>query len=84
MLTVLLEGLIRYLTDGRINCSVGWSGVLFGLAVWEIVKEKEKVDSSLIIAIGAMVVSPSLQNPQASLIGHALGALAGFIVAMYS
>lgn len=83
VLTVLFEAGLHYITKGNINCSVGWSGVLFGLAVWELVREKQAdgVDGALILAIVAMVVSPSLENPQASLLGHALGAFSGFIVA---
>jgi len=80
VLTVLLEGLMRRFT--KINCAVGWSGVLFGLAVWEIVHGKQ-VNNELLLAIIAMVVSPSLKNPQASLMGHALGAFAGFIIAQF-
>jgi len=59
-------------------CSIGFSGVLFGIMTWEIVSKKE-LDIILVASIAAMVVLPSVQNPKASLMGHAVGAVAGVV-----
>ena len=59
-------------------CSIGFSGVLFGIATWEMVTTKE-IDFLLVASVVAMVVLPSLQNPKVSLMGHAVGAVAGVL-----
>jgi membrane associated rhomboid family serine protease len=61
-----------------IPCSIGFSGVLFGIMTWELVSKKE-LDMLLIFTIIGMVVLPSIQNSKASLLGHAVGAVAGVV-----
>jgi membrane associated rhomboid family serine protease len=61
-----------------IPCSIGFSGVLFGIMTWELVSKKE-LDIVLIFTIIGMVVLPSIQNSKASLLGHAVGAVAGIV-----
>jgi len=61
-----------------IPCSIGFSGVLFGIMTWEFVSKKE-LDIVLIFTIIGMVVLPSIQNSKASLLGHAVGAVAGVV-----
>ena len=62
----------------NLPCSIGFSGVLFGIATWEMVMTKE-LDFLLVASVVAMVVLPSLQDPKASLLGHAVGAFAGVL-----
>jgi membrane associated rhomboid family serine protease len=62
----------------EMKCTIGFSGVLFGIMTWEIVSKKE-LDSILALSIFAMVLMPSVQNPKASLVGHTVGAVAGII-----
>ena len=59
-----------------IPCSIGFSGVLFGISAWELVTTKE-FNILLILSILAMVMVPTIQDPKASLVGHSIGALTG-------
>jgi membrane associated rhomboid family serine protease len=59
-------------------CSIGFSGILFGLFTWELVSKK-KFDIEIILAIVIMVVGPSLKNKNVSLSGHAVGAVSGIV-----
>ena len=60
------------------KCSIGFSGVIFGLLTWELVKNK-KLDFTLLAYIIMIVIAPSVNNPQVSLSGHAIGAFSGII-----
>lgn len=71
----LVETGIHKLNE-NIPCSIGFSGVLFGIMTWELVTSK-KIDLYLLTAIAGMVILPSIYNPKASLIGHAIGAISG-------
>jgi membrane associated rhomboid family serine protease len=62
----------------NINCSIGFSGILFGLFTWELVSNN-KLDIELLLAIVIMVVGPSLKSSNISLSGHILGAVTGII-----
>ena len=66
----------------KIPCSIGFSGIIFGLLTWELMSERD-VTISLLLSIAAVVVAPSIQNKKASLIGHAIGALSGIILSTY-
>lgn len=61
-----------------VKCSVGFSGVLFGITTWEIMT-KEKVNIYLLITIVLLIVIPSLKYKKISLTGHCIGALSGII-----
>lgn len=61
----------------QMKCSIGFSGVLFGIMTWEIITKKD-LDFILILSIVIMVI-PSVQNPKVSFTGHAVGAIAGVI-----
>ena len=62
-------------------CSIGFSGVLFGVAAWELVTNKG-FDWMVVLSLIVMVAGPSIQNPKASLAGHAVGAIAGVVGAL--
>lgn len=62
----------------NIKCSIGFSGILFGITTWEIILEKN-ITIEVIVAIIAMVIGPSLQGGNLSLEGHAIGAISGII-----
>ncbi len=64
-----------------LNCSIGFSGILFGIVAWELVTGQD-VDFSLIAVLFFMVLQPSLTNPKASLVGHAIGACSGILVGL--
>lgn len=59
-------------------CSIGFSGILFGLMTWELVSKRE-FDVEVFLAIIIMVVGPSLTNKKVSFSGHVIGAVSGII-----
>lgn len=62
----------------QLPCSIGFSGILFGIMAWELVT-KRKLDMVLVLSIIALVAAPTIQNPKASLMGHSVGAVAGVV-----
>lgn len=64
-------------------CSIGFSGILFGLAAWELITTK-KIDVILVLSIIFMGVLPSYKNAKVSLYGHMIGILGGTLAGLYS
>jgi membrane associated rhomboid family serine protease len=77
IVNTLLEFYIRSIWKD-IPCSIGFSGILFGLFTWELVSNK-KVDAEMLIAIIIMVVGPSMNHKNISISGHFIGAISGVI-----
>ena len=77
LFNTLVEFLARKLWK-NMKCSIGFSGILFGIATWEIVSKKQ-LNIEILLAIVIMVVGPSIQNNRASLTGHFIGAISGII-----
>jgi membrane associated rhomboid family serine protease len=73
----LFETGLRYINKD-LSCSIGFSGVLFGVMTWELTSRKE-IDFYIVSAIVAMVLLPSMKNPNVSLSGHLTGAISGVI-----
>ena len=71
----LSELLMRHIWKD-LPCSIGFSGILFGLMTWELAS-KQKIDIEMIFAIIIITVGPSLKNKKISLSGHIIGAIAG-------
>ncbi len=63
------------------KCSIGFSGILFGLFTWELMSKKE-FDIKLLIITVLMVITPSIKNKNVSLVGHAIGAVSGIVSAV--
>lgn len=61
-----------------IDCGIGFSGILFGIMTWEMVT-KNDVSTEIILTIAILVAAPSLQNKNASLSGHIIGAFSGIV-----
>jgi len=59
-------------------CSIGFSGVLFGIATWELVTKKG-LDWVVALSIVIMLVGPSIKNPKASFLGHIVGVISGVV-----
>jgi membrane associated rhomboid family serine protease len=62
----------------NIPCSIGFSGVLFGMMAWELVSMKQ-LDIMLLLSILLAVVYPSFTSTNVSLSGHLVGAISGVI-----
>ncbi len=60
------------------KCSIGFSGILFGLITWDLITTKD-LDIYLLISIFTMVVVPSLKRSNVSLSSHCIGAISGII-----
>jgi membrane associated rhomboid family serine protease len=61
------------------KCSIGFSGVLFGILVWEMIS-RSKLDLYLLAAISLQVVAPSMGDSKISFVGHAVGAVSGLVI----
>lgn len=64
-----------------IPCSIGFSGVLFGLTSWEYVTNK-KLDLGLLGSIALVTIIPSFKSSKVSLAGHAIGSISGVIAGL--
>ncbi len=62
----------------NVPCSIGFSGILFGILTWEMVSSK-KLDIIMFLSIVFMVIWPSMKSPKVSLSGHCVGAISGII-----
>jgi len=79
IVSVILESTLIKIFD--LPCSIGFSGVLYGVTAWELVTSK-KIDMYLIASIILSVIVPSLKNNNSSIVGHSVGALTGVIVGL--
>jgi len=73
----IIETLI-YKSFPLLNYSVGFSGVLISIMIWEIMVLK-KVDIFLFSSTVALIILPSTQNPKISITGHIVGIISGII-----
>ena len=80
VISTTLELIVHHMFN--IPCSVGFSGVLFGMAVWEFMYSRS-MNYAVLLTILAIVIAPSVTNPRASLIGHSLGAFSGLLLSLY-
>jgi membrane associated rhomboid family serine protease len=62
------------------KCSIGFSGILFGLVAWELLTARTKLDWQLVLALAAMIITPSLASRKVSFTGHLLGAVCGLVL----
>uniref|UniRef100_A0A6C0LWZ3 Peptidase S54 rhomboid domain-containing protein n=1 Tax=viral metagenome TaxID=1070528 RepID=A0A6C0LWZ3_9ZZZZ len=69
---------VMYKIFKNLHCSIGFSGVLFGIAAWELVTSQD-FDWVLITSLIVMVLGPTINNPNASFMGHLVGAISGII-----
>ena len=77
ILITILETIV-YTIFKDLPCSVGFSGVLFGVLVWELITKKGLDLLTILPAVGLIFVSKAT-NPKSSLIGHSIGAISGLI-----
>lgn len=77
---LVLNTIIETTINKKFNvpCSIGFSGVLYGIMTWELVTQKQ-LDFYLITSILVMLIVPSLTNQKISIIGHVVGACSGII-----
>ena len=63
---------------GLIECSIGFSGVVFGLLGWVFLHQRG-FNLQLLVDL-ALLLAPSLTTPGISFTGHLLGLVAGMLV----
>lgn len=76
----LFETSLHYIKKD-LPCSIGFSGILFGIMTLEIVLNKG-IDFYIVTSISAIVLLPSIQNPNVSLTAHIIGSISGIIAAL--
>lgn len=84
LIITFLNMAMTYLIDKitPLTCSIGFSGIIFGLYMYAYFKTKE-LTLMTIVAAFSFVLQPSMINPKVSLIGHSIGALSGFLIARF-
>ena len=75
--TSIIEVVVHKIFVG-FPCSIGFSGILFGIMTWELITKKG-FNFLILTSIIGIVTMPYLQNSKVSLIGHAVGAITGII-----
>jgi len=80
LFNTLAETAMNRLFKG-LPCSIGFSGVLFGVAAWELFMGKD-VDWMVALSLVVMISGPSIRNPKVSLMGHIVGSVAGVVGAL--
>ena len=73
----LFETALHKITN-KIPCSIGFSGVLFGIMTWEVVSNRG-IDIHIASSIMLMVILPSLQFKNVSFSGHLVGSISGIL-----
>lgn len=84
-LLVLCTGVELALNKGQTpkQCSIGFSGVLFGLLAWQLVDNQGQFfELKTLAALGLAVYGTSASNPRASFQGHLIGAGSGLVAGL--
>lgn len=77
----ILDGLSDYFSISTKTCSVGFSGVIFGLITYYFLEVSD--DYMFVMSQLLLLLVPGLLIPGISNFGHMLGILNGFIVKMF-
>jgi membrane associated rhomboid family serine protease len=75
--TSILESILHQLIETP--CSIGFSGILYGVFTFEIMAIKDDFDYNLLIAIVADTISQKMMKNKISLYGHIIGVLSGIL-----
>ena len=78
IIQTILEHLYQTITPFPTNCSIGFSGILFGILTF--IFFKKAINPKLLLALFVSILSSSATDPQISLIGHLFGLIAGLLV----
>ena len=71
---------ILYKLNKNIKCSIGFSGILFTILVFEILT-KNKIDIQIILSIVVSVILPNIYSSKVSFTGHLIGVMSGILSA---
>ena len=67
----------------RVECSVGFSSILFGLYTWMLVYDRKALDLEMTLLLTIKLGLPHLFSSNASLFGHVLGVISGLVVSLF-
>ena len=81
LILVLFQSFITYIINKNFNltCSIGFSGVIFGLYMLDFFRLKDINTTNIMFAL-FMIIQPSLYYRNVSLSGHLIGGLSGFFL----
>jgi membrane associated rhomboid family serine protease len=84
ILLTLMQSTLTYIINKfyKLNCSIGFSGVIMGLYVFNIFKTNQNNLNSYLIAL-ALLIYPSFVAQNVSLVGHLIGGLSGYILSYF-
>lgn len=79
-LLLLFQTLIEWTINHyfAINCSIGFSGILFGLVTWMTLSLHNQ-DWMMLAPLILSIFSSSARDPRLSLLGHLLGVVSGLL-----
>lgn len=79
-INTIIETSLHKITN-KIPCSIGFSGILFGIMAYEIITQRG-IDPYILSSILIMVITPSLKSSKVSFSGHLIGTVSGVISAL--
>ena len=74
----VIESIFRKIFP-RITCSVGFSGILIGVTIFDLFNEDDKYDKGLLTSVVIEFFYPILKDNKVSMSGHITGMISGFI-----
>lgn len=80
-INTIFQYIARKIFPNLISCSIGFSGILFGIMTYEIITE-QGLDANILLSISLIVVYPSFSQKNISFSGHLIGAISGIIGAL--
>lgn len=81
LLNTLIEYIVNKSFPDYVKCSIGFSGVIFSYAVFELVTSSNFAMSAVAILVMTLTL-PSLKSSNVSIVGHLIGVLAGLLTAI--
>ena len=77
---ILFQTIIEWIINlyFEINCSIGFSGILFGLFTWMILSLRGQ-DWKMLSALILSIFASSARDPRLSLLGHLMGVVSGLL-----
>ena len=63
-------------------CSIGFSGILYGIFTFETITDKKNIDYNLFLSIIFNIISSKIFQKKISLTGHIIGAITGILGAI--
>jgi len=84
ILNTIFDYIFRIIVKNS-KCSIGFSGILFGLLSYSLITNSNngKINLQIIALIIILTIEPSMKSKNVSLVGHSIGAISGIIIALF-